>query len=153
MIRAVLDTNVLVPYGLRAELRRFAQEGAFIPIWSPWIIAELNRVLTWQWIENRGNDTSRMNWSTCSRAASAMMDILLTTPFALVNPLPPYPPAWDTLTDPGDYPIWATAVVGNAWYVVSNNTHDYPPRDATGRRAYQGIEYITGTAFIAMLTA
>ena len=47
-IRAVLDTNVLVPPGLRRDLQNAAQEGAFEALWSPWIIAELNRVLTWK---------------------------------------------------------------------------------------------------------
>ncbi len=31
-IRAVLDTNVLVPYRLRVDLRQLAQEGAFIAL-------------------------------------------------------------------------------------------------------------------------
>jgi hypothetical protein len=43
--RAVIDTSSLVPPMLRRELQQAAQLGLFTVIWSPWIIAELNRVL------------------------------------------------------------------------------------------------------------
>jgi len=46
-IRAVIDTNVLVPPRLRRDLQNAAEEGMFTALWSPWIIAELNRVLPW----------------------------------------------------------------------------------------------------------
>jgi len=49
-VRAVLDTSVLVPVRLREDLQLLAQAGLFTGIWSPWIVAELNRVLTWKWI-------------------------------------------------------------------------------------------------------
>ena len=45
--RAVLDTNVLFSPRLRAELQELAFQGVFVAIWSPWIIAELDRVLVW----------------------------------------------------------------------------------------------------------
>jgi hypothetical protein len=44
--RAVLDTSVLVPPGLRRGFQQSAVNGDFVALWSPWIIAELNRVLT-----------------------------------------------------------------------------------------------------------
>jgi hypothetical protein len=120
VIRAVLDTNVLVPPGLRRDLQDAAQEGAFTAMWSPWIIAELNRVLTWKWLERTATssaarnvicDLSPANWQRCSMAATAMMEILLAT-FELVNPRPPYPETWDTLADVQDVPIWVAAVEG-----------------------------------------
>jgi hypothetical protein len=120
VIRAVLDTNVLVLPGLRRDLQNAAQEGAFTAIWSPWIIAELNRVLTWKWLERTATssaarnvicDLSPANWQRCSMAATAMMEILLAT-FELVNPRPPYPETWDTLADVQDVPIWVAAVEG-----------------------------------------
>jgi hypothetical protein len=47
----------------------------YIGIWSPWIIAELNRVLTWDWIEhNRGSERA------CSLAAKKMMEFLVVVP-------------------------------------------------------------------------
>jgi hypothetical protein len=73
--------------------------------------------------------------------------------FEIVNPRPSYPPAWDTLSDIDDHPIWAAAVANGARYVVSDNSNDYPPRQSDGRRTYQGIEYISGPDFLEMLVA
>ena len=71
----------------------------YVGIWSPWIIAELNRVLTWDWIQrNRGSEHA------CSEAAKKMMELLLPA-FELVNPLPPYPVAWPELNDLWDLPV------------------------------------------------
>jgi len=154
MIRAVLDTSSLVPFESRRDLRDLAEAGAFTAIWSPWIIAELNRVLTWRWIDHTQGDLSqrlsRSNWDQCSGAAKTMM-VLLHTTLEFVDPRPPYPPAWEELTDVWDYPIWAAAKVGQASYVVSENTHDYPPPDPVGRHMYEGIEYLSAHTFIALL--
>lgn len=81
-----------------------------------------------------------------------MMQWLLPS-FELVNPLPPYPPPWEALTDQWDHPIWAAAKLGIAQYVVSENTHDYPPRQPDGRHVYEDIEYLGGEAFLALLSA
>ncbi|CAA9582761.1 MAG: hypothetical protein AVDCRST_MAG88-3549, partial [uncultured Thermomicrobiales bacterium] len=119
----------------------------------PWIIAELNRVLVWRWIKDRtSNDLSLPNERRCSDAAQRMMTIMLPT-FEMVMPLPPYPPAWPTLRDQADYPIWAAAVVGQAHYVISENTRDYPPRGKDGRHAHEGIEYLGAYAFLNRLAA
>lgn len=164
-LRAVLDTNVLVPPGLRRDLQNAAQDGAFTALWSPWIIAELNRVLTWKWVERTALsgalsgptragatpcDLSTANWDRCSAAAAAMMEILVAT-FEVVAPRPPYPDAWESLADPRDVPIWAAAVDGGARYVVSDNRRDYPPRREDGRHIYQGIEYLSGREFLSRL--
>ena len=45
-VRAVVDTSSLVPARLRRDLQQAAELGAVTAIWSPWIIAELNRVLS-----------------------------------------------------------------------------------------------------------
>jgi predicted nucleic acid-binding protein len=142
-IRAVIDTSSLVPFILRRDLLVAAHEGLFTAIWSPWIIAELNRVLTWRWIARHGDDISPATQQACSAAAKAMMTLLLPA-FTLVNPLPPYPIPWATLRDQWDLPIWAAAVAGQAQYVISENHHDYPPREEDGRHRYQGIEYLSG---------
>jgi len=137
-IRAVLDTSALFPAALREDLQSLAQAGLFVGIWSPWIIAELNRVLTWRWIRRADGDLSRANERDCSRAAKRMMEVLLAT-FEMVQPQPPYPPAWESLADVSDQPIWAAAKSGGARYVVSGNTRHFPPRDEAGE------------AFIAMI--
>ena len=127
-IRAIVDTSVLVPPSLRADLQRTAMEGGFTAIWSPWIVAELNRVLVWRWIKDRtAGDLSGANERSEGQAAKRMMTLLLGA-FEVVNPRPPYPQAWATLADVDDYPIWAAAAAAKAQYVISNNTLDYPPR-------------------------
>src|SRR6266699_1152224 len=145
-IYAVVDTSSLVPFELRRSLQEAAQLRIFTAIWSPWIIAELNRVLVWRWIKDppQGltcDDLSRANERRCGAAAKQMMERLLAS-FELVDPRPPYPPAWETLTDEWDYPIWATAKVSNAQYVISENTRHYPPQQPNGRHIYEDIEYL-----------
>jgi hypothetical protein len=119
-----------------------------VGIWSPWIIAELNRVLVWRWMEKRGHDAASER--KCSREAKAMMSILLPS-FELVAPLPPYPPIWESLTDPWDHPVWAAAQEGRAGYVVSENTRDFPPADEHGRHVYRRIEYLRAKSFLEMI--
>lgn len=150
MIRAVLDTSVLVPHHSREALQIAAQDGLYVALWSPWIIAELHRVLTWRWLKATGNDTSIDNQRRCSRAAKAMMRILVPT-FKLVDVRPPYPTAWDELNDEDDMPVWATAIIGKATHVVSNNTRHYPPRQADGRHVYQEVEYVGARDFLNLL--
>ncbi len=151
-MRALIDTSVLVKQSLRIGLQEAAARRLFTPIWSPWIIAELNRVLTWRWIKDRppGNDLSDANERRCGESAKRMMDLLFPV-FELVHPLPPYPAVWETLTDPWDVPIYAAAVAGAARYVVSDNTRDYPQEGVDGRREYGGVEYLSGAAFLTSL--
>lgn len=63
------------------------------------------------------------------------------------------------IIDPNDLPIWTTAVLANARYIVSDNTRDFPPlveeRAVTDGRAcllaqhrYAGIEWLTAIEFI-----
>jgi len=148
-IVAILDTSALYSPRQRAELQRLASEGAFIGVWSPWIIAELTRVLTWDWIRKNANDTSDAEHRRCSQSCKKMMAILLPT-FQLINPLPPFPIPWDRLTDVWDVPIWAAAVKAGAHYVVSENTHHFPPRDGAGKYRHGGVEYIHPKHFLGI---
>jgi predicted nucleic acid-binding protein len=150
MIRAVIDTSVLVPRRSREALQIAAQDSLYTALWSPWIIAELHRVLTWRWLKATNNDTSLDNQRRCSRAAKAMMQILVPT-FELIDTRPPYPSAWDGFNDEDDMPIWATAIAGKATHVVSNNTRHYPPLQADGRHVYLGIEFISARDFLNLL--
>ncbi len=54
---------------------------------------------------------------------------------------------WHELTDPDDAPVWQTAVLAKANYVVSHNTRHFPPL-RHGRHAYGGIDYLTAIEFI-----
>jgi hypothetical protein len=155
--RAVVDTSALVLPGLRRQLQQASDAGLYIPIWSPWIVAELNRVLVWRWIKDAppprlANDLSDASERRCSLMAQRMMTFLLST-FEVVSPVPPYPQAWPQLTDVGDYPIWAAAVVGQARYIVSENTRHYPPRQDNGLHVYQGVEYLPARSFLNRLAA
>lgn len=72
-IRAVIDTSVLVPPHERRTLQELAQQGLYVAIWSPWIVAELNRVLAWYWIRNvRPRDLSLASERACGSAAHRM---------------------------------------------------------------------------------
>ncbi len=127
----------------------------FTAIWSPWIIAELNRVLVWRWIKDPPSsqaihDLTDANERRCGEAAKLMMEWLLPT-FELIAPLPPYPPPWEDLSDQWDHPIWAAAKLSRATHVISENIHDYPPAQQDGRHIYAGIEYLSGEAFLKML--
>jgi predicted nucleic acid-binding protein len=143
--RAVCDTSVLVPPALRRHLQNEAVADHFVPLWSPWIIGELYRVLAWRWAKKHG--TSNAAHKACSQAADTMMAILLAD-WVLVDIKPPWSPAWPALEDPNDIPIWATAVAGHAQYVVSENTSDFPPADVQGRHIWQDIEYIQAQPFL-----
>ena len=57
------------------------------------------------------------------------------------------PPPWPGLRDPDDAPIWETAIVAGARYVVSQNTHHFPPL-VQGRHVYGGVDYLTAIEFV-----
>lgn len=144
--RAVLDTNVLYSHTRRITLVGLVRLGRFEAIWSAWIVAELNRVLTWRWAEQYGIDAAAQRLA--SVGAKEMMTYLLAA-FTLVDPPVPHPVPWPRLTDVWDIPIYASAVVAGANYVVTDNLRHSPPRDpATKRRLWNGLEYITYRDFI-----
>ncbi len=62
--------------------------------------------------------------------------------------VPPFDPAWLMASDANDLPIWSAAVRSGARFVVSHNLHDFPPRDADGLCAYNGVEFITTANFV-----
>jgi hypothetical protein len=148
LLPAVLDASVLVPAWSRLVLQRLAARPspAFTPIWSEWIIAETWRVLTWRWLVRAGR-TSAAEWRALSTAANLMMRQLLAvmTLVSLHDVVAGRP--WPELRDDSDTPIWQTAVVSGARYVVSQNVADFPPLIA-GRHSYRGIEYVTAIEFI-----
>ena len=76
-IHAVIDTSALFGSRHRIDLQSLAQAGLFIAVWSPWIIGELNRVLTWQWVSAiRVRDISDESREACGQAARTMMALL-----------------------------------------------------------------------------
>jgi hypothetical protein len=144
----VLDSSVLVPHWSRLVLQRLAARPTppFIAVWSEWIIAETWRTLAWRWL-NRATDPDELEWGSLTRAANEMLRYLL--PVMQLVSLRQYtgPGAWPELTDAEDVPIWQTAIVAGAQYVVSHNVADFPPL-VQGRHVYLGIEYLTAIEFV-----
>lgn len=102
--RAVLDTNVLYSHTRRITLVGLVRLGRFEAIWSSWIVAELNRVLTWRWAERYGIDA--MAQRVASVSAKERMIYLLTA-FELVDPPLPHPIPWPELDRCVGYPdLW-----------------------------------------------
>lgn len=144
--RAVLDTNVLYSQTRRTTLVELVRLGRFEAIWSAWIVAELNRVLTWRWAEQYGTDARAQRMA--SVGAKEMMTHLLAA-FTLVDLPFPHPIPWPRLTDIWDIPIYASAVAASADYVVTDDLRHSPPRDpVTKRRMWNGIEYLSYRVFI-----
>ncbi len=145
---AVLDSSVLVPQWSRVILQQLAARShhRFAPAWSEWIVAETWRVLAWRWLTHasRADDAE---WHSLTRSANQMLRYLL--PVMTHVSLRDYagPPPWPGLRDQNDAPIWETAVVARAQYVVSQNTNDFPPL-AQGRHAHEGVEYLTAIELI-----
>lgn len=144
-VKALLDANVLIPHRTRQTLEMYARLGFYEGYWSPWIVEEMTRGVTWRWI--RANGVSRESQENLSRVAKVAMGHLEPT-LRVVSPTLPYPAAWPALRDAGDHPVWAAAVLAGATYVVSDNTRDFPPPDAEGITRYGGITYLTAAAFI-----
>jgi len=145
---AVLDTSVLAPVWSRFVLQRLAVRPApaFVPVWSEWIIAETWRVLSWRWFVRAGS-ADLAEWRRLSRASNSMLRHLLPV-MVLVSLREAADAApWPSLSDEADAPIWRTAVVAGARYVVSQNRAEFPPLD-DGRHVYDGIEYLTAIEFI-----
>ena len=114
----------------------------FEPVWSEWIIAETWRVLTCRWLAQHGPDDEAL-----ARAANRMLRRLLVVMRLVsirdfVGPAP-----GPGLKDRDDEPIWATAVVAGAQYVISHNVEDFPPL-ALGRHVHGDIEYLTAIEFV-----
>jgi hypothetical protein len=124
----VLDTSVLVPRWSRFVLQRLAAraEPPFVPTWSEWIIAETWRTLAWRWL-NRADHPDEFEWTSLTRTANEMLRYFL--PVMRLVSLRGYtgPGPWPELTDEDDVPIWQTAIVAGAQYVVSHNFRDFPP--------------------------
>lgn len=146
----MLDTSVLVPHWSRVVLQRLAVEplARYRPVWSEWIIAETWRVLTRKRVEAAARAGQPMDWATLERQANEMMWYLLpvmtTVPLGGSRTLPP---PWPGFKDPNDVPVWATAKLAGAAYVVSHNTRHFPPL-VRGKHLYDGIEYLTAIELV-----
>jgi len=138
-IRALIDTNVLVQSHWLNPIVLAAREGHLQPLWSPLIIAEANRYLTWRWIKrNRGLLSNEM-WEACSRDAKTWFSHV-TRAFEVVEDRPPHAALWIAEPpDPHDIPLWTAAVNGRAHLIATENLKDGPPPNAQGIQEHAGI--------------
>ena len=116
MIRAVIDTNVLVsailnPMGTPAQVINALYAGAFVPVVSEDILREYERVLTCKDL----------------LLEKETVHIMLHYFRQYCLPLPPMPVQYSS-PDPDDIKFVAAALSGNAAYVITCNKRHFPTR-------------------------
>lgn len=143
--RAVLDTNVLLGPD-RNTLVFLAQKGIYRMVWSSYGIAELARVFTRMGYHNNQGDGRIAQ--TLNSYIDALSRVAVYAEYTRLTDM-----NVPGLPDPDDEPFLATAIVGNARYVVSDNTRHFPPPHLNPFPAsdhpFRRIRYITGKDFIA----
>jgi putative PIN family toxin of toxin-antitoxin system len=138
VIRAVLDTNVLVgaflrPGGYSDRILRAALDGRFRLILSQTILEEAGRVLHYPRLQRRYPATE----SQIDRYLSALVSLAELTPGNLeVTAVP---------DDPKDDMVIAAAVEGLAEYIVSGDLH------LKALVSYQGVKVVAPTKFLHMV--
>jgi predicted nucleic acid-binding protein len=142
---AVIDTNVLYGRKKRDVLMEAIREGRLDGIWSPHIIGELYRILTVRWLEKHGAERDSLR--ELSRASKALMELLATT----LRVVDSGPHEDEDLPDPDDFHLIRAARLSRAGFVVSDNTKDFPRSDRDGRHVYDGVEYLTYSAFLSRI--
>jgi len=121
MFSALLDTCVLVPSRARDVLLEIASSGAYRPLWSTEIVAELDRTLRLL-LGKRGaspEETDAYLTRLFRQMETAFPDALVTGWEPLV--------ATVQLPDPDDRHVVAVAWAGRADVIVTDNLADFPP--------------------------
>jgi predicted nucleic acid-binding protein len=121
MTTALLDTCVLVPSRARDVLLEVASTGAYQPLWSTEILAELDRTLR-VLLAKRGASGEEID----AYLTRLFRQMRIAFPDALVTD-------WEELTsmihlpDPDDRHVVAAAWAGHADVIVTDNLADFPP--------------------------
>ena len=121
MFSALLDTCVLVPSRARDVLLEVASTGAYRPLWSSEILAELDRTLRLL-LGKRGvsrEETDAYLTRLFRQMETAFPDALVTGWESLAETV--------QLSDPGDRHVVAAARIGRADVIVTDNLADFPP--------------------------
>lgn len=127
-----------------------ANDGQIVLVWSPCIIAEAVRYLTWRCLHGT-HPSPDAAWRACSRLARRWFDIM-TAVFHVVDDRPPSEEPWPGgPRDERDVPIWNAAMRAGADFVVTENLRDGPPPNEQGIQEHRGIRYIHPDDFIAAL--
>lgn len=153
---AVYDTSTRVAPESRIALVTAAANLQCDAWWSPWIIAELNRVLTERWLLRAwktGTLEKSVRWDTEHRNMSRLSKIMMRWmigPIRCYDAPAPNQPSWRG-ADPDDEPVLALAKEVHANYVVSENTRHFPPRTDGPDHEYEGIVYVQVADFLSRL--
>jgi predicted nucleic acid-binding protein len=118
---ALLDTCALVPSRARDVLLEVASTGAYRPLWSSEILAELDRTLRLL-LGKRGmspEETDAYLTRLFRQMETAFPDALVTDWESLAETV--------QLPDPDDRHVVAAARVGRADVIVTDNLADFPP--------------------------
>jgi predicted nucleic acid-binding protein len=132
-LRAVLDTSVLLS-AERRPLLFLAVNDIYAIIWSQYIADEVKRKMV------------EMGWGASKAAAliEALVELAEMVDYQQITG-----GNYDEwLDDLDDHPIMATALAGNADYLVTWNTKDFPPK-----KRFAGITIITPDAFLRLLSS
>src|SRR5262249_50731987 len=127
-IVAVVDSCVFPRRDWLDPILRGARTGYVVPIWSPLIISEVNRLLTWLWLKRHAGDQTARAWAACSAASKRWFEIM-TAVFRVVDDCPPPEETWSSPRDMWDVPIWSAARRSGAHVIVTANLQDGPPAD------------------------
>ncbi len=134
MTTALLDTCVLVPSRSRDVLLEIASAGAYRPLWSTEILAELDRTLR-VLLAKRGASAEEID----AYLTRLFRQMRITFPDALVT-------EWEELVstiylpDPDDRHVVAAARAGRADVIVTDNLADFPPAALPASIARQSLD-------------
>lgn len=143
--RAVLDTSVLIGRE-RGTLMLLASRGWYTPVWSSSIIAEMVRIRTQHAIQHAEDMQTYRTWLNQFIAS-------LSQHASYANYTRLQGGNWTWLHDPDDEPILATALIGRAHYVVSNDRAHFPPSALNPYPSplnpmFASVYYVTAQEFI-----
>lgn len=136
-MRAVLDTNVvisatLIRGGNEDRILRAWQRGAFELVFSPQILDELGRALSYERLQ-------KFQWMT-EREIIALLQMLAQESVLVSGRV-----TLKASRDPEDDKFLAAAIEGQARYVVSGD------RDLLDVKAYRGIRIVRPAVFLKIL--
>jgi hypothetical protein len=156
---AVVDANVFAQTTLLDLIIAAAKNGRVTIIWSPLIITEVSRLLTWRWIKRHGDELSEWARRQCSVDLKRWYE-QVAVHFHVVEDRPPLEPMWtDVPRDPWDQPVWTAAVrtkaifPGSVVLVITSNLRDGPPVDQDGLRRFQEITFVSPDEAIQIIEA